>query len=139
MLLMDVSQILKSRIRSILITTIQSVKSFTSHTHSASSRSIVFTTQPLHWVAAVAFWISWRPHTTGLLMHNLPWPAHRNLLKPLTDSVHIRRTISQRYLSFILIIEKLKKKPLRTLVNVTKYDVRNLRYIMLNAGKNKHQ
>ena len=44
--------------------------------------------------------------------HNLPWPAHRSLLKPLTDSVHIRRTLIQRYLSFISSIEKSKKKPL---------------------------
>ena len=53
--------------------------------------------------------------------HNLPWPAHRNLLKPLTDSVHIRRTLIQRYLSFISSIEKSKKKPF-SLENIVKHD-----------------
>ena len=74
------------------------------------------------------------------IMYNLPWPTHRNFLEPLTDSVYIRRNLIQRYLSFISRIEKSKKKPLRTLLNMTKYDVRavtgsNLRYKMLNAGK----
>ena len=64
-------------------------------------------------------WISWRPHTTGLLMHNLPWPAHRNLLKPLTDSVHIRRTLIQEV--FVL-HNKHREVKEEALENLVKYD-----------------
>ena len=53
------------------------------------------------------------------IMDNLPWPTHRNLLEPLTDSVLIRRTLI--HFSFIAGIEKSKKKPL-SLENIVKHD-----------------
>ena len=73
-------------------------------------------------------------------MVDLPWATHRYLIAPLTDRPHLSTILVKRYLSFITKIEKSPKKPLQTLFQLAKRDVRtvtgsNIRRIMINSGR----
>ena len=73
-------------------------------------------------------------------MLNLPWATDRKLIEPLKGAAHRRRTLARRYLSFIRIIQKSKKKLLRNLLHMVNSDVRtntelNLKRLMILSGK----
>ena len=74
------------------------------------------------------------------LMFNLHLQTHRYLIEPLTEQPHLRKLLFKRYLTFISSIQKSKKKPLRTLLELSKGDAstttgRNLRLLMMMCGK----
>ena len=75
------------------------------------------------------------------LMFNLPLQTHRYLIEPMTEQPHLRKLLFRRYLTFISSIQKSKKKPLRTLLELSKRDARtttgrNLRMLMMISDKN---
>ena len=74
------------------------------------------------------------------IMFNLPWPTHRYFIEPLSKEPHILKQLYKRYLTFISKIENSGKTPLKTLLNLSKNDVRtrtgkNLRMLMILLGK----
>ena len=74
-------------------------------------------------------------------MFDLPYATHRYFIEYLTDKPHLKKVLMQRYLKFILSIEKSPKSSLQILLNIAKNDVRsvtgaNLRHIMLLCEKN---
>ena len=74
------------------------------------------------------------------VMYDLPYETHRRLIEPITESLHLRRILIQRFLNFIIQIRKSSKPIINILFNAIKYSVRsttghNLRAIMLRTGK----
>ena len=74
------------------------------------------------------------------IMVDLPWATHRYLIAPLTERPHLSTLLVKRYTSFISKIEKSPKKPLQTLFQLAKRDVRtvtgsNMRRIMMISGR----
>ena len=70
------------------------------------------------------------------VMAGLPYATHRYLIEPLSEHMHMSRTILRNYLSFIAEVRKSSKPVLRQLYEVSKNDVRtttgsNLRNILL--------
>ena len=75
------------------------------------------------------------------LMFNLPLPTHRYFVEPLTEQPHLQKLLFRRYLAFISRIENSAKRPLRTLLRLSRKDLRtttgrNLRLLMILLGKN---
>ena len=75
------------------------------------------------------------------VMYDLPYATHRYFIEHLTNQPHLKKVLIQRYLKFILSVEKSPKSSLHILLNIAKNDVRsvtgaNLRHIMLLCDKN---
>jgi hypothetical protein len=73
-------------------------------------------------------------------MLDLPYATHRNLIEPLTQRVHLKKTLIKRFLMFMQSIEKSKKPVLMALKRAVMLDVRsqtggNLRKIMILQNK----
>ena len=74
------------------------------------------------------------------IMLGLPYNTHRCLIEPLTNSMHVKRVLINRLLSFLDMITKSSKQAIKMLLETAKHDVRsvtgrNMREIMLLAGK----
>ena len=74
------------------------------------------------------------------IMLDLPIETHRGLIEPLSGRQHLRKTFSQRFISFIDKLRKSKKPILRVLLSEIQHDVRsntgrNLRMLMLHTDK----
>ena len=74
------------------------------------------------------------------IMLGLPYNTHRCLIEPLTNSMHVKRVLIKRFLSFLDMITKSSKQAIKMLLETAKHDVRsvtgrNMREIMLLAGK----
>ena len=71
---------------------------------------------------------------------DLPFSTHRNLMKPITETDHVKEILVKRFLSFISELKKSPKKIMRHIFNQVKLDVRsttgsNLRNIALLTDK----
>ena len=74
------------------------------------------------------------------IMLGLPYNTHRCLIEPLTNSMHVKRVLIKRFLSFLDMITKSSKQAIKMLLETAKHDVRsvtgrNMREIMLLTGK----
>ena len=74
------------------------------------------------------------------IMLGLPRNAHRYFLEPLSETAHIKFSLSKRYMRFIESIETSPKSTLKGVLSAIKYECRsttgkNLREIMKMTGK----
>ena len=58
------------------------------------------------------------------IMFDLPYPTHRNLLPPISNSPNIKMILGQRYLKFISTLKTSKKPVLRQLIRIVENDSR---------------
>ena len=74
------------------------------------------------------------------IVFDLPFATHRSIIKPITQSYHIKETLVKRFLSFIKQVKSSPKKLPKHILNTIKLDTRsttgsNLRNILLLSKK----
>ena len=74
------------------------------------------------------------------IMYNLPYDTHRWLIEPISESLHIKRILIQRFLNFVKQVRESKKSITKVLLNTIMYSVKsttgyNLRRIMLETDR----
>ena len=72
-------------------------------------------------------------------MYDLPYATHRWLIEPISESLHLRRILIQRFLSFVRQVKKSEKVITNMLLNTIMSSTRsttgyNLRRIMMEAN-----
>ena len=72
-------------------------------------------------------------------MYDLPYATHRWLIEPISESLHLRRILIQRFLSFVRQVKKSEKVVTNMLLNTIMFSTRsttgyNLRRIMMEAN-----
>ena len=74
------------------------------------------------------------------IMYDLPYDTHRWLIEPISESLHIKRILIQRFLNFVKQVRESKKSITKVLLNTIMYSVKsttgyNLRRIMLETNR----
>ena len=73
---------------------------------------------------------------------NLPFNTHKYFIEPVSNMVHLKKTLFLRFISFIRQIENSKKIIPKQLLNIVRYDTRsitgsNIRKLFLLTGISK--
>ena len=76
------------------------------------------------------------------IVHDLPWPTHRNLMVPISETTHMKSLLMTRLITFVSKLKESKKPVLRQLINMTMKNTRsvtgrNLRGILLLSSKSR--
>ena len=83
---------------------------------------------------------SW--NTSVRVMFDIPLQTHRSLIEPVSQTMHLKFVLLERFLSFLQQIEKSKKQVPRHLLSFIKHDVQsitgsNLRNLLLLTDKHR--
>ena len=76
------------------------------------------------------------------IVHDLPWPTHRNLMVPISETSHMKSLLMTRMITFVHKLRVSKKPVLQQMINLTMRNTRsvtgrNLRGILLLSSKSQ--
>jgi hypothetical protein len=76
------------------------------------------------------------------IVNDLPWPTHRNMMVPISETAHMKSLLMTRMISFVNKLKVSKKPVLQQLINLTMRNTRsitgrNLRGILLLSSKSR--